>query len=148
MLECIDFLKERLNEFVTKFSFAKIKYEYNEDSLVHFIEVSPRYIYDTDEFLDWECDVYKKFLTFYPTENICFLHEDSVVKLDNPRLEMVGANYGLFYINDNNKNIDEDIKTTVKSSIRKFCTPITDIIEIVSNNFDYKIAGEDISLAA
>lgn len=149
MDKTIDFLKSKINDFVSKFNFSKIKYEYKKDSFVHFIEVSPRYIYDTEYFLEWECEVYKKFSEFNHSENICFTNENSVVELENPIYTKEGCYYGLFSINDSNVCMNTEIlKPNIRISKIDSISPITDREIEEYNDLNCNIGEQNFALAA
>lgn len=104
-MEMKEFFKEKIDQLVSIFTNAKVSYEYDQLDGTHFIEVLPQDIYDSDEFLDWECETFKEFISAYPCENICFISEDASVTIENIEYAKEGIDYIKplclsFHIND------------------------------------------------
>jgi hypothetical protein len=61
--------------------------------LVHVIEVLPNEVYHLDnDYICWENDLFNRFTTQFPTENICFISDDALVGIEKPELVIEGLN--------------------------------------------------------
>ena len=79
-----DYIINALNTFIQVFREARVRYEYDELALVHFIEVTPKHLYDSEEFCQWEDGIFESFVSEYPNENICFVSDDALCGVENP----------------------------------------------------------------
>jgi len=78
------FIIDKLEKFIKDFSKVRVRYEYDEMSRSHFIEIVPNTIFHSDNDLKkWECTLLDKFVTYCPTENICFISDDDLFKIEN-----------------------------------------------------------------
>lgn len=91
-----DFVISELNTFVDKFTNVRVRYELNEMSSLHVVEVVPNEVYKIDEkYVDWENEMFEKFIDIFPMENICFITDDSYIKIENPIFEREGIGFSL-----------------------------------------------------
>ncbi len=87
-----------LNEFIVNFPQTRIRYEFDQLSDVHFIEVVPNSVYRlNEEYIEWENEMYDRFVAMYPDQNICFISDDALVELENVQLILTGSEYDLKY---------------------------------------------------
>lgn len=110
-----DYIIRELNDFIVKFPRTRVRYEYDQLSDVHFIEVVPNKVYHLDEaYIAWEGDLYDNFISSYPDQNICFISDDAVVGLENAQLELVGSIFEILYSTNRSEIVVEesDIKVT------------------------------------
>ena len=88
-MKAIDFLKNEIDKLVKKIPFIKCTYEYNENSLVHFISVSPLSLYNSNEaYIDAESEIVFSFIKNFPFENVSFIGEDSLIKIKKPKINV------------------------------------------------------------
>lgn len=100
-MEVKNFIISNLNSFITKFPQTRVRYEFIEDILTHYIEVVPNSIYHLDEaYISWESDFYELFTTKFPNQNICFISDDALVGLDEIQFELVGASFIEYSVNN------------------------------------------------
>lgn len=93
-MESKNFVHEELKQFVKRFAATCVRYEYDPHALVHMVEVLPSKVYHTDkEYIAWENDIYNRFVNKFPCENICFISEDSLVKVKQPDFELFGDEF-------------------------------------------------------
>lgn len=78
-MKAFDYLKEQLTEFVKTFKNVKLNYEYDQLANLHTIEVLPQVVFDSDEFITWECDFFERAYDAIPYEEISFISEDAYV---------------------------------------------------------------------
>lgn len=87
-----NFLKEKLNNLTILFPGIKVKYEIKNRSFTkHIIEISPVNVYEDKTYMDVESDLSFEFERLFPSEEIMFVSENSLVRVDNPILT-----FGLF----------------------------------------------------
>lgn len=93
-MESKGFIYNELNAFIKRFSKTRIRYEYDQNALVHVVEVLPNEIYRLDDnYIQWENDFYNRFVAQFPCENICFVSDDALVGIENPELVIEGLEY-------------------------------------------------------
>lgn len=96
MMQSKDFIHSELNSFIKRFSATRVRYEYDALSQVHFVEISPLAVYNSDnDYIRWEEDVYNRFAEAFPSECICFISENSLTEIKNPELVLTGVEYPL-----------------------------------------------------
>jgi hypothetical protein len=104
-----------LNDFIVKFPQTRVRYEYDQLSDVHFIEVVPNNVYHLDEaYIAWEIELYDRFISSYPDQNICFISDDALVGLENVQLVLTGSIYDTIYSTSRTETVVEEsaIKVT------------------------------------
>ena len=82
-MKVLDFLKQKLSDFISDHTYARVCYEYDEIANLHTIEVLPQSLYDSDEFVMWECAFFKQVSKSFPGTEVCFVSEDSYVGIDH-----------------------------------------------------------------
>jgi hypothetical protein len=93
-----EYITHALNDFIVKFPQTRVRYEFDSLSDVHFIEVVPNNVYHLDEaYIAWESDLYDRFISLYPDQNICFISDDALVGLENVQLELIGSIFDIIY---------------------------------------------------
>jgi len=96
-MEVKDYIISELNAFIKKFSKMRVRYEYDSNALTHTIEAVPNEIYHMDkDYIAWECEMFEKFISLYPTENICFISDDALVGIENEIFSKEGLDYAPF----------------------------------------------------
>lgn len=91
------FIYEELNAFIIQFPQTRVRYEYDQNALVHVVEVLPREFYQLDsDYIEWENAVSYQFIDKFPTENICFISDDALVGIEKPELVLEGLEYAPF----------------------------------------------------
>lgn len=100
-MEVKSFIISNLNSFITKFPQTRVRYEFIEDILTHYIEVVPNTIYHLDEaYIAWESSFYDLFITNFPTQNICFISDDALVCLNEIQFELIGSSFIEYSVNN------------------------------------------------
>lgn len=88
------FLYEELNAFIIQFPQTRVRYEYDQNALVHVVEVLPREFYQLDsDYIEWENAVSYQFIDKFPTENICFISDDALVGIETAEFVLEGLDY-------------------------------------------------------
>ncbi|MDR3706616.1 MAG: hypothetical protein P4L28_12015 [Paludibacteraceae bacterium] len=93
-----EYIKEQLKSFVNDFSNTRVRYEFDSTIETHFIEIVPNEVYHLDQkYLQWESEMFDRFIQLYPDQNICFISDDAIVGLDRVEFELVGEKFALEY---------------------------------------------------
>jgi hypothetical protein len=126
MKEPKEYLKKELKQLLNKFQDIQIRYEFDEDDFVHIIEVTPLAVYESDKtYVKFEIELRKKFAIEFPNEEIMFVSEDSLTKIETP--EFVLSNPSVSADLENYFGIIEEMFSFEIKSSRKSCSIITDI---------------------
>ena len=84
-----DFLIEKLRELSSKYEDVKIRYEYRANTQSHIIEIIPLSFFDKNvEYLLDETNIERLFEELYPSENIVFISEGSLIEIRKADLEL------------------------------------------------------------
>lgn len=89
-----DYIISELKSFINDFPKTRVRYEHDNSSDTHFIEIVPNEIYHLDtQYMQWESEMFDRFVSVYPEENICFISDDALVGLDNIEFEICGIEF-------------------------------------------------------
>ncbi|MDR0864276.1 MAG: hypothetical protein LBO74_05010 [Candidatus Symbiothrix sp.] len=137
-MDAKQYIVNELGTLVVKFPNVRVRYEYDENALVHCIEVIPNEIYHlNDEYILWENEMTDKFIEFFPTQNICFISDDALVGIENIELTL----YGKYFTPVSTVN---EATTVEQEVIVKTREPLIDLInQLTFSDFcnDNKIIG-------
>ena len=98
-MNATDFIITHLKDFTEGFQNARVRYEHDTHAHTHTIEVYPQSVFDSQAFLDWECDLFDRFSLEYPGDIIGFISEDALVGIEKTDFECEGSLYGSYTIN-------------------------------------------------
>lgn len=148
-----EYITFELNDFIVKFPQTRVRYEYDQLSDVHFIEVVPNNVYHLDEaYIAWESEMYDKFTASFPDQNICFISDDALVGLENVQFELIGAIYDIIYSTNRTETVVEEsaIKVTASVNVGSFICITSTIHTVPTANNDNVLLQENYnwSLAA
>jgi hypothetical protein len=88
------YIRKELNILIKSLTDARIRYAYDENAQTHFIEIVPNNIYHFNSvYISWESRMFDMFVTFYPTENICFISDDAVTGIEHVEYILYGETY-------------------------------------------------------
>jgi hypothetical protein len=93
-MKAVDFLINSLEILHEKFPTCNIRYEFLDNSSTHLVEVTPIQFYNDEEYMNEELFLEEEFSSLYPSEDIVFISEDSLNKIENPILELYGEKVG------------------------------------------------------
>ncbi|MBN2764906.1 MAG: hypothetical protein JXR27_00930 [Paludibacteraceae bacterium] len=142
-----------LNDFIVSFPQTRVRYEYDQLSDVHFIEVVPNSVYHLDEaYIKWESEMYDRFIASYPDQNICFISDDALVGLENAQLALTGSVYDTIYSTNRTETIVEEsvIKVTGFVNINSFVCitsnfhstpPTNNVVEVLIDSINLPLAA-------
>ena len=89
-----EYIKSELNNFIIEFPKTRVRYEMDDNSNTHSIEVVPNEIYRLDEnYISWENSFFDEFINQFPDHNICFISDDAIVGLDKIDFELSGKEF-------------------------------------------------------
>ncbi len=123
-MKSVDFLINSLEILHIKFPTCSIRYEFNANTSIHLVEVTPIEFYNDLEYMNEELEIEDSFASLFPNEEIVFISEDSLNKISNPIFELYSEKEGQFsagfgVLNDTNNFADyfiEDYKCEVESN--------------------------------
>jgi hypothetical protein len=89
-----EYIKSELKNFIIKFPKIRVRYENDNNSNTHSIEVVPNEIYRLDkDYITWEDNFFDAFINEFPDQNICFISDDAIVGLYKIDFEISGKEY-------------------------------------------------------
>lgn len=98
-MKSTEYIINRLEELVIRINNIRVRYEYDNYSLTHFIEVLPNSLYSLNqEYIEFEDRMFHEFISAFPYENICFISDDAIVKIEKPIFIKEGLGYAPFSI--------------------------------------------------
>jgi len=98
-MKSIDFLSNSLEILHEKFSNCNIRYEFVANTKLHLVEVTPVEFYNDEEYINEELILEKEFENLYLDEEIVFISENSLNKIENPLLELYSKKEGTMLAN-------------------------------------------------
>jgi hypothetical protein len=97
-MSAFEFIISELKSFINDFSKTRVRYEFDNLSETHFIEIVPNEVYHLDlEYIQWESNFFDRFVNNFPDQNICFISDDAIVGLDKIDFELYGKDFVSFY---------------------------------------------------
>ena len=83
--EVSSFIIDNLKDIHTSLKCVSLKYEYDKYSMMHIVEVMPLEKNKKKEsYINWEINLTNQLAEKYPTEEILFVSEDSLTKVNSP----------------------------------------------------------------
>ncbi|ADQ79032.1 hypothetical protein Palpr_0881 [Paludibacter propionicigenes WB4] len=80
-----DYLKKKLNEISNVFPELTFRYQFNENTKTHIIEVKPLETYQTNnDYIKYEAELMFNFENEFFPETILFVSEDSLTQITEP----------------------------------------------------------------
>lgn len=77
-----EFVIEKINAIVELFPFVSCRYQFDEFSQSHYIEVIPKqYLEISEDFTLFQCDVISEFMDEFPNESVTFITEGDLVEI-------------------------------------------------------------------
>ena len=90
-MKSTEFLKIEIDNLVKENPLIKCRYEFNLNSSVHLIEVTPSSVYELDsKYVEHEAKIIFSFIDAFPNENICFISDNSLVAISSPSYTKAG----------------------------------------------------------
>lgn len=86
-MRSVDLIIKELKHISNTIEGVEIRYEFDKCNLIHLIEVKPLDLFENNSaYLDKEIELEDKFFELFPKENLVFISEDSLSKIENPDL--------------------------------------------------------------
>ncbi len=105
-MNSLNFILEELHILFSLIEGIEIRYEYKSNLSTHLIEVKPLDLYNSSElYIEKEIELEERFSKLYPNEDLVFVSEDSLSKIENPNLTL---QYKLFYQSKNENLINKE----------------------------------------
>ena len=90
------FLIAQLDKLVEKMPYIQLKYEFEGIGKTHCVEVLPINLFKNNKsYIDFEMDLILSFITLFPHENLVFLSENSLYKIEKPIYVKTGTLFGI-----------------------------------------------------
>jgi hypothetical protein len=82
-----DLIKDELQLLFSLIEGIEIRYEFKKSISTHFIEVKPLDLFNSNDlYIEKEIELEDKFSKLFPNEDLVFISQDSLSKIDNPDL--------------------------------------------------------------
>lgn len=99
-----EYIVNELNLLLEKIQNIRVRYEFDQLSSMHIIEIVPDDVYRNDKpYLEWEDNLFSRFIEKFPTENICFISDKSYIEVKNPIFVKEGAAFASFSSKEDNR---------------------------------------------
>jgi len=103
-----DFLVKELKKIYSSLSYLEIRYEFRNNIKTHLIEVKPIHCFEKDRnYIFSQIDLEGRFEQLFPLEEILFMTDNVLIKIENPILELGTsssvANLPVFYTDESTK---------------------------------------------
>ena len=86
-MHSVDLITRELNDISNTIEGIEIRYEFDKLNLIHLVEVKPLNLFENNSiYLEREIQLEDKFFELFPKENLVFISEDSLSKIENPDL--------------------------------------------------------------
>lgn len=86
-MHSVDLIIKELKHISNTIEGVEIRYEFDKCNLIHLVEVKPLDLFENNSiYLDKEIELEDKFYELFPKENLVFISEDSLSKIENPDL--------------------------------------------------------------
>ncbi|OAV66106.1 hypothetical protein Barb4_03037 [Bacteroidales bacterium Barb4] len=93
-MDAKQYIRNELEKLIVSFPNVRVRYEYDKNAIVHFVEVVPNEIYHLDnDYIAWENKMTDKFIELFPTQNICFISDDALVGIENEEYVLYRTKY-------------------------------------------------------
>jgi len=153
-MDTFQYITSELEKFISEFPKTRVRYEHDNNSETHFIEVVPNEFFHFDaQYIQWESEMFDRFVELFPEENICFISDDALVGLDKVDFELCGNEFVLTYstvnsqitvLLENHINVSSEINNDNLFNIN-ICTNLShsNFIETSQGLIQLIIAGEN-----
>lgn len=132
-----EYIISELTNFILEFPRTRVRYEHDNSSETHFIEVVPNDVYHLDtDYIKWESEMFDRFIELFPEQNICFISDDALVGLDKIDFELCGIQFATVYTTNIHEVSIENNQIQVNSIVIKGVSlNITTCIDSVQASF-------------
>ncbi len=93
-MKSIDFMRKKLNDLVKRFPNLKVAYQFDWISDMHIVEVMPKDLFEnSNKYKLIESEISFEFDNKYFTENLLFVSEGSLNRVETSTFEIIGKDY-------------------------------------------------------
>jgi hypothetical protein len=93
-MNAIDFLIKTIDSIVKKYPHIKCRYEVDEFSKSHFIEILPKKFHELDgSFLNEELEIIHNFINRFPYETLTFTTDGGLYTIEKPYYIATGESF-------------------------------------------------------
>lgn len=86
-MKSVDLVKKELRNISNNIEGIQIRYEFDEMNLIHLVEIKPLDLFENNsDYLNKEIELEDLFFNSFPKENLVFISEDSLSKIEKPDL--------------------------------------------------------------
>lgn len=89
-----DFIIKKLKEIHNLFKSSNIRYEFDSFCKTHLIEITPLEFYNSENYINAELEFEDLFALKFPSEEIVFISDDSLNKINDPIFEIYSYKTG------------------------------------------------------
>jgi hypothetical protein len=79
-------IRTLIEGLLDRFKGLEVRYEFKEFAGVHFIEVTPATIFESEKFVQFQHAALEEFYREFPERNLAFITRDSLVKITHPEI--------------------------------------------------------------
>ena len=80
------YILDKIKELRSIFKNASFKYQFKDSSDTHFIQVTPKSVFVSDDFIEKDILVIDEYESLGFDNSICFISDDSLTELENPEV--------------------------------------------------------------
>lgn len=88
-----EYISAKLDQLIKLFPKIRVRYESDEFSGTHTVEIIPQSEYNKEAMMDWQDAVFEEFFNLYPAEAVCFISDDALVGIEKPEKIYYGSLY-------------------------------------------------------
>lgn len=97
-MESIKFLKDQLHTLFERLPYLQIKYEYRSRLDTHIVHILPTFCFEKDKlYAELQFDLEDRFNELFNEENILFISDNELIKIECPILELGVSNNELIF---------------------------------------------------
>lgn len=89
-----DYIKDKIDNLVKDFPEIQCRYEWDEFSGSHYVEVLPKEFYESKSFTERHKNIILEFIDLFPYESLSFHTEGSAVDLEDVIYTRKGEQFG------------------------------------------------------
>ncbi|MCD6201587.1 MAG: hypothetical protein J7K46_07255 [Bacteroidales bacterium] len=138
-MKATDFVIRRLNELIDNFPKLKAKYEYDNSSKSHYIEILPaKEFKNNKDYAIYETKLIIDFISNFPYDEIVFITKNDLIDISNPIFEKEGKLYRVEKVSFwNSFNWSNEIKMNFNLDLNfSFNESIINEINLLTEGFE------------
>jgi hypothetical protein len=144
-----EFIITQIDKLVKRLPYLQVRYELDEFSKSHFVEILPIESYKNDKtYISVEEKITNIFIQNYPFETVAFISKDSLFEIESPIYLKKGWMYDLKSLNFHPNAIDDLVKSINKKILVdvEYFPQNIDIKDYKSQSFDKRFTNSTLSI--